>query len=416
MVLYGQTLNNKTKTMNKQSSILIMAFLFLVTLFSYACSGQDDSKPENNVDEPNTALEEYILGVDLSYVNQIEDHGGTYKKNNQIKDPFRLLADKGANLVRVRIWHNPDWVKDIYGEGTIIYSGPEDVAKTIRRAHDEGMSALLDFHYSDTWADPGSQDVPRAWQDIVDIEILQDSVYNYTYRILSWLNKQDLLPEMVQIGNETNPGMMTTNTKTGFPDLNVYDGNWENFGKVVNSGLQAVHDIEKETGKTVKTALHVADPKNLDWWLNDAINKGNISDFDIMGFSYYHIWHTEVAFDELPDLVSQVKSKYNKDIMVLETAYPFTTDANDSYNNIYSSQNPPLEGFPYTIEGQKHFLITLNQNMADAGAIGVVYWEPAWITSAMQDLWGTGSSWENCALFDYSANITEAADYLGEEY
>ena len=401
--------------MKKQSLLLAMTFLFMVTLFSFACSDDDEPGPTNN-EVPDTQLHDYILGVDLSYVNQIEDHGGTYKRNNRPEDPFQLLAEKGANLVRVRIWHSPDWIKDIYGDGTKIYSGPEDVGKTIQRAHSAGMSALLDFHYSDIWADPGSQNVPAAWQDITDINVLQDSVYNYTYRILSWLDSQNLLPEMVQIGNETNQGMMTTNTKEGFPDLNVYDGNWENFGKVVNTAIKAVRDIENETGKSVKIALHIADPKNLDWWMNDAINKGNISDFDIMGFSYYHIWHTKIAFGELPDLVSQVKSKYNKDIMVLETAYPFTTKANDSYNNIYSSQNPPLEGFPYTVEGQKKFLITLNQKMADAGALGVVYWEPAWITSAMQDLWGTGSSWENCALFDYSANITEAADYLGEEY
>ncbi|MGQ1889610.1 glycoside hydrolase family 53 protein [Thermophagus sp. OGC60D27] len=387
----------------------------LVTILSYACSGNEQPAPPEQ-EEPNTALKPYIMGVDLSYVNQIEDHGGIYKMDNRPEDPYQLLAAKGANLARVRIWHSPNWIKDIYGEGTVIYSGPKDVAKTIKRAHEAGMSALLDFHYSDTWADPGYQKVPQAWENISDIGILKDSVYNYTYSILAWLNDQDVLPEMVQVGNETNCGMMITNTSTGFPALNVCEGNWSNFGEIVNAGIHAVRDIESETGRSIKIALHVADPKNMDWWVKDAIGKGKITDFDIIGFSFYPLWHTDIAFDDLPQVVSTIKERYNKDVMILETAYPFTTENNDHYGNLWSDQHPPLEGYPYTIEGQKNFLIDLNHKMAAAGASGIVYWEPAWITSALQDLWGTGSSWENCALFDFQANITEAADYLSEKY
>jgi len=135
-----------------------------------------------------------------------------------------------------------------------------------------------------------------------------------------------------------------------------------------------------------------------------------------MGFSYYHIWHTTISFDQLPGLVSDLKSTYGKDLLVMETAYPFTTEYDDNYGNIYSSETAPLEGFPFTIEGQKQYLTTLSQNMANAGAIGVIYWEPAWISSGMKDLWGTGSSWENCALFDFDGNVTEAADYLEVNY
>ncbi|SFE68251.1 glycoside hydrolase family 53 protein [Thermophagus xiamenensis] len=394
--------------------ILLVVFS-LITILTYGCSGKEQPDPTGN-EEQDIELKPYILGVDLSYVNQIEDHGGIYKRDNKPEDPFMLLAAKGANLVRVRLWHSPNWIKEIYGESTVIYSGPEDVAKTIKRAHDAGMSALLDFHYSDTWADPGYQAVPEAWENIQDIETLEDSVYNYTYRILNWLNNQDLLPQMVQIGNETNCGMMTTDSNPNFPNLNLCDGHWGNFGKVVNAGIRAVRDMENETGQPIKVALHVADPKNLDWWVKDAINLGEITDFDIIGFSYYPLWHTDIAFENLPQMVSDVKSKYQKEVMILETAYPFTTENNDHYGNLWSAQHPPLEGYPYTIEGQKNFLIDLNQNMADAGAIGVVYWEPAWITSAMKDLWGTGSSWENCALFDFQANLSVAADYLSEKY
>ncbi|RCW39302.1 glycosyl hydrolase 53 family protein [Marinilabilia salmonicolor] len=405
--------------MKKQQLVFILA-LFFTTMMSFACSDDDNGKPvENGTEGEETEIPElpgFIKGLDLSYVNQVEDHGGIYKQEGVAADPFEILTEKGGNLVRVRLWHNPSWVKDIYGDATPVYSGIADVAATIERAHQNGMAVLLDFHYSDTWADPGHQDVPAAWKNITSLDVLTDSVYNYTYEMLSYLKEKNLLPQMVQIGNETNPGMMTTNTPEGFPDLNVYDGNWSAFGQVVNAGIKAVRDIESQSDSEIKVALHIADPKNLEWWMADVINKGNVHDFEIMGFSYYHIWHTTISFDQLPGLVSDLKSTYGKDLLVMETAYPFTTEYDDNYGNIYSSETAPLEGFPFTIEGQKQYLTTLSQNMANAGAIGVIYWEPAWISSGMKDLWGTGSSWENCALFDFEGNVTEAADYLEVNY
>ncbi|PRZ01299.1 arabinogalactan endo-1,4-beta-galactosidase [Marinilabilia salmonicolor] len=405
--------------MKKQQLVFILA-LFFTTMMSFACSDDDNGKPvENGTEGEETEIPElpgFIKGLDLSYVNQVEDHGGIYKQEGVAADPFEILTEKGGNLVRVRLWHNPSWVKDIYGDATPVYSGIADVAATIERAHQNGMAVLLDFHYSDTWADPGHQDVPAAWKNITSLDVLTDSVYNYTYEMLSYLKEKNLLPQMVQIGNETNPGMMTTNTPEGFPDLNVYDGNWSAFGQVVNAGIKAVRDIESQSDSEIKVALHIADPKNLEWWMADVINKGNVHDFEIMGFSYYHIWHTTISFDQLPGLVSDLKSTYGKDLLVMETAYPFTTEYDDNYGNIYSSETAPLEGFPFTIEGQKQYLTTLSQNMANAGAIGVIYWEPAWISSGMKDLWGTGSSWENCALFDFDGNVTEAADYLEVNY
>ena len=405
--------------MKKQQLVFILALLF-TTMVSFACSDDDNEESvDNGKEEEETEIPElpaFIKGLDLSYVNQVEDHGGIYKKEGVAADPFEVLSEKGGNLVRVRLWHNPSWVKDIYGEATPVYSGLADVAATIERAHQNGMAVLLDFHYSDTWADPGHQDVPAAWKNITSLNVLTDSVYNYTYETLSYLKEKSLLPQMVQIGNETNPGMMTTNTPEGFPDLNVYDGNWAAFGQVVNAGIKAVRDVESQSDSEIKVALHIADPKNLEWWMADVINKGNVHDFEIMGFSYYHIWHTAISFDHLPVLVSDLKSTYGKDLLVMETAYPFTIEYDDNYGNIYSSETAPLEGFPYTIEGQKQYLTTLSQNMANAGAIGVIYWEPGWISSGMKDLWGTGSSWENCALFDFDGNVTEAADYLDVNY
>lgn len=395
--------------------LFVLSFLVLLSMGA-GCSESDNgsTEPDPDVVTPVDFLA-FVKGVDLSYVNQIEDNGGVYYKDGVAADPYVLLKDKGANLVRLRLWHNPSWYQTIYGSEAVLYSGFDDVKKSIRRAKEAGMAVCLDFHYSDTWADPSRQDVPEAWEAITDIEVLEDSVYQYTFGVLNQLYLQGLLPQMVQIGNESNSGMMNTNVSAAFPKLNVYDGNWGNYGQVVNAAIKAVRDLDAISGQKTVVALHVADPKNLDWWFTAAINQGHINDFDVMGFSYYHIWHTEIAFEDLPDLVTSLAARFDKKLMILETAYPFTRDNNDSYGNIYYNQ-PALSQFPYSVDGQKAFLTSLHQNMSEAGALGVMYWEPAWISSTMSDLWGKGSAWENCALFDFSGEITTAADYLNETY
>ncbi len=392
---------------------LLFIGLVLISLVSMASSCSKETSKEETTSKPT--ITEFIHGVDLSYVQQIEDKGGVYLNANQTVEPYQLFSSKGANMVRLRLWHNPKWIKDIYGESTTIYSGFEEVAASIHRAKDNGMAVNLDFHYSDVWADPEHQNPPTAWENVTDIEVLCDSIYNYTYRVLHTLYKRNLQPEMVQIGNETNCGMMCTNTQSGFPALSVCDGQWVNFGKVINAGIKAVRDVDALSGQSTQVALHVADPKNLVWWFTNVINQGKVNDFDIAGFSYYHIWHTNIDFNELPGLVASLINTIKKDVVVLETAYPFTTANNDNYNNIYGSQ-APLANYPYTVEGQKQFMIDLTQNMMDAGAKGVMYWEPAWISSNMKDLWGTGSAWENCSFFSFSGNVTDGINYLNHSY
>lgn len=399
--------------MRKNVVFIVFIVLSLVNISS-SCT-KDVLGGEDKEEGGKPEISNFIFGVDLSYIQQVEDHGGIYKEDNELVDPYQLFKKKGANMVRLRLWHNPDWVKDIYGEETIIYSGFEEVASNIKRAKENNLAVNLDFHYSDVWADPGHQDVPKAWKDIVDIDVLVDSVYNYTYQVLHTLHKRDLLPQMVQIGNETNCGMMLTNTPNTFPNLSICEGNWENFGKVLNAGINAVRAIDKMSGENTQIVLHIADPINLDWWFSDVMSKGMVTDFDIAGFSFYNLWHTDISFSALPGVVSAFIEKTNKDVIVLETAYPFTTESNDAYNNIYGGEGP-ITNYPFTIEGQKKFMIDLTQNMINAGAIGVMYWEPAWITSELTDLWGTGSSWENCAVFDFSGNATDAINYLNHEY
>ncbi|PKP09358.1 MAG: arabinogalactan endo-1,4-beta-galactosidase [Bacteroidetes bacterium HGW-Bacteroidetes-4] len=397
--------------------IVIILFFALLSVFivSSACTKDDKPSEKPPVEEPDDSTAAFLFGADLSYVNQIEDHGGTYNVSGEFKDPYSIFKEQGAHMIRLRLWHNPSWVYDLYSQEIPLYSGFPDVLKSIERAKGQGLQVNLDFHYSDTWADPGHQDVPQAWKNITSIEVLSDSVYNYTYKVLSDLAEKGLLPEMVQIGNETNCGMMFTNAPAAFPKLSVCDGNWSNAGKVFNAGINAVRAIDNKYNTKTLIALHVADPKNLDWWFTDMINKAGVTDFDIIGFSYYPNWHTTVSFDNLPALVTQVKNKFNRKIMVLETAYAFTSENNDGYNNIFGGQSP-IAKYPFSPDGQKQFLIDLSQNLIKAGASGIMYWEPAWVTSQMKDLWGTGSSWDNCTFFNFSGDLTGTIEFMQYDY
>ncbi len=397
-------------------------FLLIILLFlSFSCKDKTPSGGEDPIpdDKPKYRLftpDEFAMGVDLSYVNQIEDHGGVYRDSSKVRDPFRIMKDHGANTIRVRLWHNPVWVRTVYNnQQKPLYSGLADVIKTIQRAKALGLAVNLDIHYSDSWADPGKQKPPVAWESITSSQVLKDSVYNYTFLVLSKLNKQGLMPEMVQIGNETNCGLMMTGTKTGFPNLDGCNNHWTELGTVINSGIKAVRDVAVNSMVKTKVALHVADPKNVEWWFGKITTSAAVTDFDVIGMSYYPLWHTTVAFGDIPALITKLKNTYNKKVMILETAYPWTTEYSDSYNNQFGNQTP-LTGYPFTKEGQTKLMTDLCQNVLNAGGSGVMYWEPAWISSQLKDLWGTGSSWENCTFFDFTGNAIPSINYMRYSY
>ncbi|SMD42857.1 arabinogalactan endo-1,4-beta-galactosidase [Aquiflexum balticum DSM 16537] len=386
-------------------------FIVVVHIILVGCQVDiNDSTGENeNKDQPV-----FYFGSDLSYINQILDKGGVYKVNSSPENPYRLFAEHGNDLVRLRLWHNPTWTSTIYGDSNSpMYNDLLDVERAIASSKEQGMKTMLDFHYSDIWADPGRQEIPEAWKAITDLEILKDSVYQYTFKTLKYLDQKGLMPEFVQIGNETNCGMMYTDAPEGFPKLNVCEGNWSNFRAIVNSSINAIRDASAQ--KDTKIIFHVADPVHVDWWFENLTAGGLVRDFDIIGFSYYPIWHTGVPFSQLFSKISSFRSKFGKDIMMLETAYPWTAEGNDDYTNIFGGQTP-LVGYPFTKSGQLAILKKMTQELISAGAIGIIYWEPAWISSPMKDLWGTGSSWENCTFFDFTGNLHEGIDYMLHDY
>ncbi len=368
--------------------------------------------PPVSTTQPSTLL----FGADLSYVNQVLDHRGLYTDQNEVRSPYRILKEHGATVARFRLWHNPTWTKTVYGTaGTQLYNDIADVEKGIRLAKAQGLQINLDIHYSDTWADPGRQEVPKAWTGIKTINVLADSVYQYTFNTLQRLNSQGLMPDMVQIGNEINCGMLYGNAPADFPACNACNGQWAQLGQVLNSGIRAVRTVSATSTSKPMVLLHVADPKNVPYWFDNITTLGKVTDFDVVGFSYYPLWHPTVSVDKLSASVASFKSKYGKQVMILETAYPWTDGYADNYANQFGSQTP-ISGYPFTQQGQLDLLKTMTQQLKDGGGVGIMYWEPAWITSDLKDLYGTGSSWENAALFDFSGKPTLGMSYMTQSY
>ena len=342
--------------------------------------------------------DKFSMGADLSYVNEIQDAGGVYKDSNVVKDPFVIFKNHGTNTVRVRLWHNPTWKIGTSGR---LYSDLYDVEKTIKRAKTAGMAVNLDFHYSDDWADPAQQVLPAAWKNATATTI-KDSVYNYTLAVLNYLKSKNLTPEMVQIGNENNDGML-------HPFGKPVSGNWKNFGDLVNSGIKAVRDFSQNSTIKPQIIIHVAQLQNGEWWANSVTTSGGITDFDILGLSHYAKWSTITTMDAIGTTIKNLKTKYGKKVMIVETAFPWTTQNADGYNNILG------EGIgTYGISKEEHlrYMKDLTQAVITAGGTGIMYWEPAWISSPMKDRWGTGSSWENNAYFDFQGNALPIFDWM----
>ncbi|HEX5111591.1 MAG TPA: glycosyl hydrolase 53 family protein, partial [Saprospiraceae bacterium] len=201
----------------------------------------------------------FYFGNDLSYIHEMEDCGAAFKENGVAKDPFAMIRDHGGNLVRVRLWHTPSWYDQLNAGNR--YSDLQDVILSIYRAKSLGFEVLLDFQLSDTWADPSHQVVPAAWAPVVNnLPVLQDSLYNYIHQTLFILEQAGLLPEMVQIGNETNKGILLSQAVND----QGWSVNWPRNAALFNTAISAVRDVESASGEAIKIALHIADPSEVE--------------------------------------------------------------------------------------------------------------------------------------------------------
>lgn len=373
---------------------LLLKFSLVAILFFTSCELTDENQGTVEQQEEEEQPEEapdFFRGADLSYVNELEECGAAYfNEAGESKDPYQIFSEANTDLVRLRLWHNPNWTN---------YSNFEDVKKSISRARALNMQVLLDFHYSDDWVDPGKQIVPAAWLPVVNnMPVLGDSIYNYTFEVLKKLNDLDLVPEFVQVGNETNIEILQDPNGT-------YNGiNWNRNAFLFNKGLKAVRDASAAFGKDIQIFLHVAQPENALWWF-EAAQQNGVTNYDWIGISYYPLW-SDIPLEDLPAAVQTLTDTYNKRLMVVETAYPFTLDNKDNANNILG-QDAAVAGFAISPQGQYDYLKALEQKISEGGGEGLIYWEPAWVSTTCSTQWAQGSHWDNATLFDHNnwANV-----------
>ena len=268
-----------------------------------------------------------------------------------------------------------------------------------KRAYDLGMGVLIDFHYSDFWADPGRQDKPAAWADY-DLEQLETAVYEHTFDVCSALVAQGTPPDMIQIGNEINNGML-------WPEGGLAKYDWQYFGDLaglLKSGVQAVEDCSPVT----KIILHQAEAGNYghqEWWYSNIIAEG--VPFDVIGLSYYPFWHG--GLENLQSSLNNLAVRFDKDIVLVEFAYPFTLENNDQLENIVRDESLLKPGFPATPEGQRVMtrrIMNIVSEIPDNHGLGVFWWDATW-TAVEGNGWdptdpNSGNGWENQALFNFN--------------
>ena len=337
---------------------------------------------------------DFIKGMDISMLKQVEDNGGKFYENGVEKDPLVIFKEHGVNWVRLRLWNNPA------GKG----GGENDLATTIelaKRAKALGLKFLLDFHYSDFWADPGTQTKPAAWLNLSGSD-LENAVYNYTKDAITQLKNESALPDMVQIGNEINGGMLWPDGKTFGTGSGGYDG----LARLLSSGVKGVKD-SLEDSEDVKIMIHLAEGGENGRFRTffDAITERKV-EFDIIGLSFYPYWHG--TLEELQHNADDISARYNKEVIVAETAYAYTLDNGDPHGNIFGPDQEKEAGYPATLQGQATEVRAIMDVMAkvpNGKGKGIFYWEGGWIPVEGAG-WaaGEGNAWENQAFFDFKGN------------
>ncbi|MEJ5229151.1 MAG: glycosyl hydrolase 53 family protein [Pseudothermotoga sp.] len=353
------------------------------------------------------AAEDFIVGVDLSMLYEIERLGGKFYENGQQRDCLEILKNKGVNWVRLRVWNDPtDENGKPLGGGNC---SRENMAQVAKRAKVLGMKVLLDFHYSDWWADPGKQNKPKAWKDLHG-EDLKRAIYEYTKDVLSYMKEQDASPDMVQVGNEVNNGFL-------WPDgliVGAGAGGFEGFTELLKEAIKAVREFDPK----IAVMIHLAEGGNnqLFRWFFDEMIKRNV-DFDVIGVSFYPYWHG--TLEDLKENLNDLAKRYGKKIIIAETAYAWTLLDADGHPNIFGHISMAEQaGYLPTIQGQRTFLAELAQvirQVPDDLGVGFFYWEGAWIPIKGAG-WKTneGNPWENQALFYFNGDTLPSLDVFSQ--
>lgn len=373
--------------------------------------------PENPglvLPKSESARGDFIRGVDISMTIAEEESGVVYRdRAGNPQDIFKTLRENGVNYIRVRVWNNPyDDNGNSFGGG---HNDLDTAIKIGKRAAKYKLPMLVDFHYSDFWADPNKQKAPRAWAGM-NIEQKCQAVYEYTKDSLKQLRRAGCIVGMVQVGNETTTGLCG-------------EKNWMNVCKIMNAGSKAVREISKD----IKVAVHFTNPEKDGEYMHIAqILDHNKVDYDIFASSDYPYWH--LGTKSLAKVLGQVADTYHKQVMVAEFSSAYTYEDGDDNGNSISEDSYFFgeKNYPVSVQGQAECIWDYINDLSALGekCVGVFWWEPAWIPvpgnsraerqalwekhgsgwassyAAVYDpddagkYWG-GSAWDNQALFDY---------------
>ncbi len=363
--------------------------------------------------------DDFIGGVDVSSVLSLEASGVVFRDTQGAPgDLFEILADAGVTDVRVRVWNDPfDANGNGYGGGDV------DVDRAIeisQRATDAGLGVLVDFHYSDFWADPAKQQAPKAWEGMTADQVAAE-VGVFTRDAVRRLVDAGVDLRMVQVGNETNGGVAGVR-------------GWDDMAKVFSAGSAAVRAESPDT----LVALHFTNPERAGFYADVAaqLDRRDV-DYDVFASSYYPFWHGTPQ--NLTSVLSHVAETYGKKVMVAEASWAFTLDDGDGHGNVIDLPSEATQ-YPVSRQGQADAVGAVVQAVADVGeaGLGVYYWEPAWLPVGPpaqleqnkvlwerdgsgwassfageyepEDAghWFGGSAWDNQALFDVDGTASDA--------
>ncbi len=398
-------MSNKNKTLLR--TVIFTAFFLTISISGLTRAMPSPSPVQASgihVNPINNMRPDFIMGADVSMLKQIEDSGGKFLENGVEKDCLTILKEHGVNWIRLRIWNDPTGAN-----GELLGGGNNDLVKTVEiaaRAKRMGLKFFLDFHYSDWWTDPSKQAIPKVWVGL-DTKALEKAVYDYTAKVIQMLAEADAMPDMVQVGNEVNGGMLWPIGKTWSEGTETIGG-YDVFANLLKMGIQAIHDKDPNNSdpqKRTKIVIHLANggDNKLYRTVFDALTERNV-DFDVIGLSYYSYWHGDL--EQLRSNLNDISQRYHKDVVIAETAYAVTLKDKDGFANIFGEREQNLGGYKATVQGQATAIRDVMDAVAqvpESRGLGIFYWEPDWI--AVQGAgWktGEGDAWENQAMFSFS--------------
>jgi arabinogalactan endo-1,4-beta-galactosidase len=346
-------MNKRNQYQSKHNAMTLKSTIIFAAIFAMITIAGCKSKEPNT----NKECEPFYYGGDFSLVKKLEDGGGVFKVDGVAKPALEIFSENGYNYGRVRLFHTPNMNGPVCN--SLDYN--IDLSKKIK---DAGMKLMLNFHYSDTWADPAHQHKPKAWEGLT-FEVLTDSVYEYSKNVILAFKEAGALPDMVQVGNEITPGMI-------WPDGRIYKEtgeDWESFTTLLKAGIKGVKDAYDKTDVPIMIHIDKGGEQSATEYFFKKISEHGV-EFDVIGQSYYPWWHG--SFDDLEKNIEWMSANYAQDIILVETAY---------YANGYYPEPSKwvldIKPFPPTPEGQYDYLVAIDSIARKHPKVkGLFYWEP----------------------------------------